>query len=375
MNRRANLVSTIIPVFNRPALLTEAVASVLTQTHRPIEIIIVDDGSTDETPIVAKDLAERHPELIRYVRKERGGCAHARNAGLSLAAGEFIQLLDSDDLLLPEKFALQIRGLREHPECGLSYCSTREYRFGDCPTDRAARRSGESFTELFPALLSGRIWGFPAPLFRAAAIAGVGPFAEALTFADWEFECRLAAEGVRAHHRPEFLAETRLLHKVDGKRSGRPRVNAVRDSAAMHEAILGHARRAGVSSADLDTFARRMFAVARQCASVGLQAEAKRSVELALEIVRDPWRARRLRAYRAAAETFGWHATGWTSEGLERYIPPIGRALDRGVTRWRRRAAIASQALAGTPVLSWPGRLRRMWNERPSRAAQRGAWS
>ena len=67
---RDSLVSTIIPVYNRPKMLREAAASVLAQTYRPIEIIISDDGSTDDTQSVAQELVQAHPEEIRYVRNE-----------------------------------------------------------------------------------------------------------------------------------------------------------------------------------------------------------------------------------------------------------------------------------------------------------------
>ena len=106
------LVSTIIPVHNRPALLRESVASVLSQTYRPIEIIIVDDGSTDETGCEAEALAERHSE-VRTIHRENGGPGVARETGRLAARGEFIQYLDSDDLLLPTKFELQVAGLRQ----------------------------------------------------------------------------------------------------------------------------------------------------------------------------------------------------------------------------------------------------------------------
>ena len=106
------LVSTIIPVHNRPALLREAVASVLAQTYRPIEIIVVDDGSTDETGREAEALAEAHPE-VHAIHRENGGPGAARETGRLAARGEFIQYLDSDDLLLPTKFELQVAGLRQ----------------------------------------------------------------------------------------------------------------------------------------------------------------------------------------------------------------------------------------------------------------------
>src|SRR5262249_24923355 len=136
------LVSTIIPVHNRSLLLRQAVASVLTQTHRPIEIIIVDDGSTDETAREAEALGNAHPE-VRAIHRSNGGPGAARETGRLEANGEFIQYLDSDDLLLPAKFELQIDGLRRFGHCAVSYGKTRFYAYHDRPTDVAWKRSGE----------------------------------------------------------------------------------------------------------------------------------------------------------------------------------------------------------------------------------------
>ena len=127
------LVSTIIPVHNRPALLREAVASVLAQTYRPIEIIIVNDGSTDETGSEAEALASSHPE-VRTIHRKNGGPGAARETGRLAARGEFIQYLDSDDLLLPKKFELQVAGLRQYGDCAVSYGKTRFYTYGDQPS-------------------------------------------------------------------------------------------------------------------------------------------------------------------------------------------------------------------------------------------------
>src|SRR5205814_5528871 len=85
----AGLVSTIIPVHNRAGLLREAVASVLAQTYRPIEIIIVDDGSTDDTARIADALAAESPGVVRAVHQANAGQGPAREAGRRLATGEF----------------------------------------------------------------------------------------------------------------------------------------------------------------------------------------------------------------------------------------------------------------------------------------------
>ncbi|OAG28326.1 glycosyltransferase family 2 protein [Thermodesulfatator autotrophicus] len=105
------LVSVIIPTYNRKAFLKEAIESVLAQSFKNFELIVVDDGSTDDTPY----LATRYH--IRYVRKQkRQGVSAARNTGIRLAKGSFIAFLDSDDLWLPEKLAKQIVFFKKNPE-------------------------------------------------------------------------------------------------------------------------------------------------------------------------------------------------------------------------------------------------------------------
>src|SRR2546430_11009408 len=111
------LVSTIIPVYNRAPMLREAVASVLAQTYRPIEIIIVDDGSTDDTPAAIADLVAQHPE-VRATRRANGGPRPARGSGRPLARGGFIQHPPNDAPLPPPHFAGQGAPLPAHPQAG-----------------------------------------------------------------------------------------------------------------------------------------------------------------------------------------------------------------------------------------------------------------
>lgn len=92
------LVSVIIPTFNRASLLKRAIDSVLKQSYGNIEIIIVDDGSTDDTQFVVADISKQTNQ-IKYIKKGNGGCASARNYGLKYATGTLISFLDSDDAL------------------------------------------------------------------------------------------------------------------------------------------------------------------------------------------------------------------------------------------------------------------------------------
>ncbi|MFO1353042.1 MAG: glycosyltransferase family A protein, partial [Gammaproteobacteria bacterium] len=151
--------SVIVPVHNRPVLLREAVASAMAQTYRPIEIIIIDDGSTDTTPAAIADLAERHAPVLRAVRQDNAGPGRAREAGRLLAQGEFIQYLDSDDLLLPTKFELQVAGLRALPGCGAAYGKTRLWKEDRAAVDELpVKRTGEAIATMFPAFLQSRWW-------------------------------------------------------------------------------------------------------------------------------------------------------------------------------------------------------------------------
>ena len=109
------LISCIVPVFNGERYLSEAVDSLLAQTYKSVEIIVVDDGSTDRTPQIVESFGKQ----IRSLRQVNGGPAAARNSGVRIARGDFIAFLDADDLWHPEKLARQINCLEVRPEIDL----------------------------------------------------------------------------------------------------------------------------------------------------------------------------------------------------------------------------------------------------------------
>ncbi len=110
-------VSILIPTYNRADLIGAAVDSVLAQTFQDFEIIVVDDGSTDGTA----DVLARYGERVQYLRIEHAGPAPARNAGFRAARGEYVCILDSDDLYYPHKLALQVAHLDAHPDTVMVY--------------------------------------------------------------------------------------------------------------------------------------------------------------------------------------------------------------------------------------------------------------
>lgn len=109
MNR---MVSVIIPTYNRERYICEALESVFAQTYPEFEVIVVDDGSTDNTEEALKSYLDR----IKYIYKSNGGPASARNAGMKASKGKYVAFLDSDDLWLPNKLQLQVTFLEAHPD-------------------------------------------------------------------------------------------------------------------------------------------------------------------------------------------------------------------------------------------------------------------
>lgn len=295
------LVSIIVPVYNRPALVREAVASALAQTYRSIEIIIVDDGSTDDTPEVVDELAAEFPEQIRVIHQTNGGVGAARETGRQAMNGAFVEHLDSDDLLLPRKLELQVDALQRDPGASIAY-SRGIYR------DRWNHRvtcdwkpllSGE--TSIFPHFLRARMWETAAPLYRREIVDAAGPWTSLRMEEDWEYDCRIGATNPRLTFVAEELYEHRA-HAPDRLSSVTNRAT-LHDRAVAHGLIAGHALRAGVAitSPQFRHFARGLFLLGRQCGAAGLMEESRELIRLA-RTIDDQWD---LRLYQRVAAVVG----------------------------------------------------------------------
>jgi glycosyltransferase involved in cell wall biosynthesis len=307
------LVSTIIPVFNRATMLREAVASVIAQTYRPIEIIVVDDGSTDDTNDVADALAREHGGIIRAIHVPNGGPGHAREAGRALTRGEFVQYLDSDDVLLPRKFELQAAALQSRPECGAAYGWTREI---DSDGNRAGlprKRTGERIETMFPSMLTSRWWDTPTPLYRRSVVDRAGAWTDLRAEEDWEYDCRIAAQGVRLAYVADWVCEIRigLYDRLSGRGDA-----TLRDRARAHLLMLQHAATAGISrsSPEMQFFSRDLFHLARQCGAAGFREESRQLLAAAVKISA----ARDVHAYNFVARIIGVSRAGSVAEALER---------------------------------------------------------
>lgn len=192
-----DMVSVIVPTYNRGNVIGRAVKSILRQTWPHFEIIIVDDGSTDGTKAIVDELGDPR---IRYILLEQNaGVAHARNVGIQEAKYEYIAFLDSDDEWLPKKLGLQMkRMLRCADEVGMVYCRMSglsrdgKNRF-TCPPKEYVKDILEG--DLFQPLLMQNVIGTPTMLIRKECLVRTGGFKEALhCVEDWELILRIAKE-------------------------------------------------------------------------------------------------------------------------------------------------------------------------------------
>src|SRR5215213_5581398 len=173
------LVSVLMPAYNAGRYVAESVESVRAQTFRDWELVVVDDGSADDTGEVVRRFAARDAR-VRYVRRENGGQAAARNTGLREARGPLVAFLDADDLWLPEKLALQTALMEEK---GVDLVYTDGYIFSEggaaSPEERFHILPGEARgVEMFRTLFTSNRIGTLSVLVKREALDAVGLFDE-----------------------------------------------------------------------------------------------------------------------------------------------------------------------------------------------------
>ncbi|OIQ83139.1 putative glycosyltransferase EpsH [mine drainage metagenome] len=224
-----NPVSVVIPAYNAAATIAETLRSVLAQTHRNLDIVVVDDGSTDGT----WDVLQSFGSAIRAIRQPNSGIGIARNTGVTAARGEYIALLDADDLCEPERIAIELHYLLNHPDILLcssdfsgfdqsgpleaSYCGIYYTRCSPAQGGARARYPEHGKLDIASCLLppsvepvlvpihSGRVYeelsmgNFvhpPTVMFRREALDRAGLFDPAIKIAcEWEWFVRVARVG------------------------------------------------------------------------------------------------------------------------------------------------------------------------------------
>ena len=235
------MVSVVIPTHNRARIIGAAIASVLRGSHQNLEVVVVDDGSTDDT----RSVVEQYGPRVRYVCQQNAGVSAARNFGFAHARGEFIALLDSDDAFLPWKLEAQVRVLRANPEVGMVWTDmsavTPEGRvieerhlrtfydahaiarieqvlegprqletiWADAPSDIAATPTYKG--NLFSSMLLGNLVHTSTVMLRRERLRMVGGFDTSLMHSgeDYEFHLRTCSYGPVA-----FIDAPSLLYRV-----------------------------------------------------------------------------------------------------------------------------------------------------------------
>ena len=201
------LVSVIIPVFNGARYLRAALESVFAQTYRPFEVIVVDDGSADDSGVIAQSFPD-----VRYIQQANQGVAAARNNGIEAARGEFFAFLDQDDLWKPEKLELQIDYLQRHPEIG--YTLTQQQFF----LEPGATLPPWFRKDLLSAVHTG--WVLGTLVVRRSTFEQVGNFATGYSAAndsDWFFRAKAAEIPMAVV--PELLLLKRIHEANDSARA------------------------------------------------------------------------------------------------------------------------------------------------------------
>jgi glycosyltransferase involved in cell wall biosynthesis len=196
-------ISCVIPVFNGARYLAEALESVFAQTLAPVEIIVVDDGSTDATP----EVAGRYCERIIYIRQDNAGPAAARNLGIARARCDWIAFLDADDLWLADKLERQAGRLVARPELEISITHVRNFWIPELRAEEEASRDHHISRPAIPGYVAQTM------LARRAVFDTVGMFDPRLRVSeDTDWFARASDRGAVLELLPEVCVLRRLHH-------------------------------------------------------------------------------------------------------------------------------------------------------------------
>ena len=192
-------VSVIMAAWNAEKTISDSIASIQAQTSRDWELVIADDGSTDSTATLVEEIAQADSR-IRLLRLEHGGAAKARNAAVRDAEGEYIAVLDSDDVSMPDRLSLECRFLDDHPDISVVG--------GRCLQAGIVLKPPRSNGALQYMLTHGNPFHHSTVMFRKSAF-GTGYREDYVAAHDYEFLARLCAEG-RCANISRILSERRL---------------------------------------------------------------------------------------------------------------------------------------------------------------------
>lgn len=219
-------ISCIVPAYNSSRYLAEALDSILAQTLPVSEIIVIDDGSTDTTPDIARGYGER----VTYVRQQNAGPANARNRGLSLAKGDFFSFLDADDLWRKDKLELQMRALDANPAAGMCVSHVQNFWIEELAAERDRLRDHP-----FAKPVVGYVC--QCLLARRSVFDTVGGFNEAFRLSE-DTDWYLRAE--RAGIVKEVVTETLVYRRIHGLNLSYEMWKSAKARTDLLDNVIGH---------------------------------------------------------------------------------------------------------------------------------------
>ncbi len=229
------MISIVMPAFNASAFIAEGIGSILAQEHRPLEIIVIDDGSADDTAAIVTAFGK----LVRFHRQAHAGAPSARNYGLSLVSGELVTFLDSDDLFEKNKLGRQLLKLQNNPEIDIVLGGLRHFQQTNAEQQPASFPQTQQDDRLILQLSCG--------LFRRSVFDRVGLFDVLLRQCDdwdWFMRARELRVGMLLHR------DIVVNHRLHSHNLTRDRSEVVTYQAMMFKRALDR-RRAGGENAPL----------------------------------------------------------------------------------------------------------------------------
>ena len=265
-------ISVVIPAYNEERHVGDALDSVLAQSRPPLEVIVVDDGSTDGT----LEVVDRHPGDIRVIEQDNRGCPGAFDTGFRAAAGDFVALLPADDVWEPQKLEWQHEVLTAHPEVDVVFGAARTFGLVEGafvrPSQIGLLDSASFAREMYTR---NSLIPDPSAVVRRSLYTGLGGY-EPLIGEDYEFWMRALRAGATFYFDPRPV----VLHRVHGGNLSYRAIDIWQTNLLVHSR---YPELAGDEELARKTIARDLLTIGYLRAAMGQRAEARKAFRASLE--------------------------------------------------------------------------------------------
>lgn len=293
--------SVIIPTFNRSSMIVEALNSLVEQSYRPLEIVVVDDGSTDGTPEILENFSSKLTDselTFKLLFTDNQGAPKARNLGFRESSGTYISFMDSDDLTCNGGFSVLLNTLKDDSSLDFAYGRVSVVSLDEDDAEFKERTVGETYCDSSSSI-SGYHWHTMGAVYSRALLNKVGPWNEKLTGSqDWEFQGRVK---LLAHKRQFSDCLVGYWRQHSGERVGTSefRKDYVQSVIKACFSIWEHCEKNNVLSAQLQrNLGKKVFRHSLEFGAHGAPAERDKSLKALAKRSKTSWFNRTLAAWR-----------------------------------------------------------------------------